>query len=122
MGIFEKFYKKKTKTEIDTNTSASIIFEKKPRQFGLRGDISFWEYLKEIFNNYNIMIDDNKIEEIIKEEYFKLTGKEMSITSMDYCEKFDEDGMSAGKICGEFWITKAIPILKERLNEIRPKE
>ena len=30
----------------------STIFKEKPEKWGLRGDPYFWEYLEDIFNNY----------------------------------------------------------------------
>ena len=34
----------------------STIFKEKPEKWGLRGDPYFWEYLEDIFNNYELRI------------------------------------------------------------------
>lgn len=95
----------------------STIFEKEPQRFGLRGDIFFWNYLKDIFEEYNLPMNSNHLVKIIKEEYLKLTGQELTTSSQAYCEKFANGGMSSGMLSGEFWITIAIPLLVERLEK-----
>lgn len=94
----------------------STIFKEKPKQWGFRGDPYFWDYLKEIFDNYELPIEYNELEKIIKEEHLKLTGIELTKKSIGKCEKFEHGGMTSGGISGEFWITIALPLLKERLN------
>lgn len=94
----------------------STIFEKEPKQFGLRGDVYFWNYLKNIFEEYNLPMNSNDLVKIIKEEHLKLTGQELNPSSQAYCEKFANGGMSSGMLSGEFWITIAIPLLEKRLK------
>ena len=46
-----------------------------------------------------------------------MTGVELTKESIGKCEKFEHGGMTSGGICGGFWITEALPLLKERLNK-----
>ena len=101
----------------DNMKKVSSIFEKVPEKWGLRGDLYFWDYLKGIFDKYDLPFEYDELERIIKDEHLKLTGVELTKDSMAYCEKFAHGGMSSGKICGEWWITIGLPLLKERLNK-----
>ena len=95
----------------------STIFKEKPEKWGLRGYPYFWEYLEDIFNNYELPFEYEKLEKTIKDEHLKLTGIELTKDSIAKCEKFEHGGMSSGGLSGEFWITTALPLLKERLNK-----
>ena len=93
----------------------STIFKEKPEKWGLRGDSYFWDYLEKIFDNYKLPFNYDELEKIIKEEHLKLTGVELTKESIGKCKKFEHGGMTSGGICGGFWITEALPLLKERL-------
>lgn len=107
----------KIKEITSKDLKVSVIFKDKPEQMGLRGDYYFWDYLKSVFDNYSFPFTYEELEKIIKEEHLKITGVELTKDSRGYSEKFDNGGMSAGTICGEYWITKGLSILKERLNK-----
>lgn len=95
----------------------STIFKKKVKHWEFRGDPYFWEYLENLFDNYELPFNYDELERIIKEEHLKLTGIELTEESIGKCEKFEYGGMSSGGICGSFWIKEALPLLKERLNK-----
>ena len=92
----------------------STIFEEKPESWGLRGDPYFWDYLKDQATNLEL-ISSIDLEEWIKKEHFKLSGKEMTEESMAFVEEFAHGGMSSGGISGSWWIETGIPLLKSRL-------
>ena len=101
--------------------NVSIIFKERPEKWGLRGDPYFWDYLEKIFVNYNFPLEYSELEKIIKEEYLKLTGIEITNKSIGKCESFNDGGMSSGLISGEFWLTIAMPLLKDRLEKNNKK-
>lgn len=72
---------------------------------------------RKIFDNYELPFNYYDLEKIIKDEHLKLTGIELTKESVGKCEKFEHGGMTSGGICGDFWITIALPLLKERLNK-----
>ena len=94
----------------------SIIFEEKPKRWGFRGDPYFWDYLKSLAENMNIISPD-ELEEWIKEEYFSLSGKILTDKYMDYAviKQFDHGGMSSGGVDNQWWMEDGIPLLKSRL-------
>ena len=94
----------------------SEIFENKPKQWGFRGDPFFWDHLKELAENME-MITPDELERWIKEEYFSLSGKVLTDDYMDFAviEQFKHGGMSSGGVDNQWWMEKGIPLLKSRL-------
>ena len=94
----------------------SEIFENKPKQWGFRGDPFFWDHLKELAENME-MITPDELERWIKEEYFSLSGKVLTDDYMDFVviEQFKHGGMSSGGVDNQWWMEKGIPLLKSRL-------
>lgn len=95
----------------------SIIFNEKPEQWGFRGDPYFWDYLQNYFQNYKFPFNEYEFEKIVFREHFKLSREPLTIFSMGKVEEFAHGGMTSGGLSGEFWINKAIPLLKERIRE-----
>ena len=95
----------------------STIFKERPKKWGLRGDPYFWDYLEKVFDKYTLPFSYEKLEEIIKEEHFKLTGVKLTKDSIARCAEFEHGGMTSGGLSGDFWITTAFPLLKMRLNK-----
>ena len=95
----------------------SIIFEEKPESWGFRGDPYFWDHLKELAENMD-MISPDELEKWIKTEYFSLSGKGMTDKYGDFAviEQFAHGGMSSGGVDNEWWMQKGIPLLKSRLT------
>ena len=94
----------------------SEIFENKPKQWGFRGDPFFWDHLKELAENME-MITPDELERWIKEEYFSLSGEVLTDDYMDFAviEQFKHGGMSSGGVDNQWWMEKGIPLLKSRL-------
>lgn len=97
----------------------SLIFEEKPKRWGLRGDPYFWDYLKEIADKID-MISPEELEKWIKEEYLSLSGKVLTDKYMDFAviEQFAHGGMSSGGVDNMWWTEEGIPMLKERLGKL----
>ncbi|MBO7630617.1 MAG: hypothetical protein J6S87_11880 [Bacteroidales bacterium] len=97
----------------------SVIFEEKPERWGFRGDPYFWDYLKELAENMDIISPD-ELEKWIKEEYLSVSGKELTDIYEDFAvvEQFAHGGMSSGGVDNLWWIEKGIPLLKSRLTAL----
>jgi molybdenum cofactor cytidylyltransferase len=94
----------------------SAIFEDRPGQWGFRGDPYFWDHLKTLAEDMDIVSPD-ELEEWIKSEYLSLAGKPMTDEYGDYAiiKQFAHGGMSSGGVDNLWWIEEAIPLLKSRL-------
>ena len=97
----------------------SVIFEEKPKRWGFRGDPYFWDYLKNLAENMD-MISADELEKWIKEEYLSLSGKPLTDKYMDFAviEQFAHGGMSSGGVDNEWWVDEGIPLLKSRLASL----
>ena len=92
----------------------SLIFERKPAQWGLRGDPYLWDEMKELCVADSLDIDDYGVSRFVCEYFEKVTGQPLTIDAKAYVERFAHGGMSSGSVCGEFWITRGIPLLLDR--------
>jgi len=101
------------------NMKLSVIFEEKPKQWGFRGDPYFWDYLKELAENMDLISPDD-LEKWIKEEYLSLSGRPMTDEYMDFAviKQFAHGGMSSGGVDNQWWINEGIPLLKSRLTAL----
>ena len=97
----------------------SAIFEEKPERWGFRGDPYFWDYLKGLAENMDIISPD-ELEKWIKEEYYSLSGKVMTDEYEDFAviEQFAHGGMSSGGVDNLWWMETGIPLLKSRLTTL----
>ncbi len=97
----------------------SKIFEDKPKSWGFRGDPYFWDYLKDLAENMEI-ISPIELENWIKEEYLSLSGKVLTDKYMDFAviEQFAHGGMSSGGVDNNWWMETGIPLLKSRLTAL----
>lgn len=87
----------------------SLLFEEKPRNWGLRGDPILWDMMKDRLRFKEIPEWESVIQLIIEEKYYFITGQNINDDEFKYNEKFDNDGISGGHCSPEFWRTKAIP-------------
>ena len=94
----------------------SIIFEEKPGRWGFRGDPYFWDHLKGLAEDMDIISPD-ELEAWIKEEYLSLSGKILSDRYGDFAviKEFAHGGMSSGGVDNLWWVETGIPLLKSRL-------
>lgn len=97
----------------------SVIFEEKPETWGFRGDPFFWDHLKKLAEERDILSPD-ELEKWIKEEYFSLSGKELTDKYDDIAviEQFAHGGMSSGGVDNVWWTEEGIPLLKSRLTAL----
>jgi len=94
----------------------SVIFEEKPKVWGFRGDPYFWDYLKAIAENMDLISTD-ELEKWIEREYFWLSGKDLNDEDGSaVIEQFAHGGMSSGGVDNFWWINEGIPLLKSRLS------
>ena len=94
----------------------SEIFEERPKRWGFRGDPYFWDYLKGLAEDME-MISPDELEDWIKKEYHSLYGKPLTDQYGDFAviEQFAHGGMSSGGVDNEWWMEEGIPLLKSRL-------
>lgn len=97
----------------------SVIFERKPRQWGLRGDPYLWDEMKELCVGDSLDIDDYGIADFVSKYYEKTTGQPLTFDAQAYVERLAHGGMYSGSVSGSFWITRGIPFLIENLRRVK---
>ena len=100
----------------------SIIFEEKPKRWGFSGDPYFWDHLKELAEDMELVSPD-ELEKRIREEYLLLSGKPMTDDYGDFAviKQFAHGGMSSGGVDNKWWMEEGIPLLKSRLAALLQK-
>ena len=101
----------------------SVIFEEKPERWGFRGDPYFWDYLKDLAENMEVL-SPQELETWIASEYLSLSGKVLTDEYMDFAviARFSHGGMSSGGVDNVWWKEEGIPLLKSRLEALRAPE
>lgn len=97
----------------------SLIFERKPPHWGLRGDPYLWEELRKRSVGGSLDIDERGVAYLVCDTYKELTGEELTLDSQVYVPSLAHGGMSSGGVCGEFWISLGIPTLVENLRRVK---
>lgn len=100
----------------------SEIFKERPRQYGLRGDKYFWDYLEDYFSKIEFPYSEIKLTDDIYRLFENFSGEQLRENVRPYVEQFAHGGMSSGVLCGEFWINRGIPLLVARYRGIVTKQ
>ena len=102
----------------NTMFNLSVLFVERPQKYGYRGDYYFWEYLKQYFSQHAEFAERKYIEEVIKQQFKKLSGVELTADAMPYVQELAHGGMSSGYRSGDFWLKTAIPLLQARFDKL----
>ena len=97
----------------------SLIFERKPRRWGLRGDPYLWDEMRERCAGESLDYDDCSLAGLVSEFFKEVTGQPLTFDTNAYVERFAHGGMSSGYVSGSFWISHGIPLLIENLHKIK---
>lgn len=99
----------------ETSFFVSVIFEEQPEQWGFRGDPYLWEEMRKEFSKVPMTISSEDFVKEFKAIFEKLTGNPLTSKKDIFLLKYAHGGMSSGRICGEFWNKKVLPMLVDRL-------
>ncbi|MFD3449765.1 hypothetical protein ACFDTO_34900 [Microbacteriaceae bacterium 4G12] len=95
----------------------SVIFNKKPEEWGLRGDPFLWNDLENAFSQVLLPCTEEEFMLKMNEYFLTLTGHDLEENNDFYVEQYNKGGMSSGYICPEFWRNELVPLLIQRLLE-----
>lgn len=97
----------------------SNIFHNRPRQFGLRGDSYFWDDLQTEFAFTTIAITERELVDKVYTLFKAKTGEDLTLDAVCYVEEYAHGGMSSGQLSGDWIVNKCIPMLKQRLKNLK---
>jgi len=92
------------------------IFNKKPSQWGLRGDPFLWKDLETAFLSTNEIQSEAAFGIWFSKTFEHLTGEKLEANKGVYMEKYAKGGISSGYVSCNFWINQGFPLLKPRLK------
>jgi hypothetical protein len=105
--------------------SAAIgdLFERRPVQFGLRGDPHLWQALQSEFAETALPEDWFELRRLLQEAIERRIGQalnEFADPASVYIPEFDPGhGMSAGQVHLPWWVHTGIPIVLDRFEGLR---
>lgn len=100
----------------------SLIFERKPEQWGLRGDPYLWDDMREELGGRKLDITTRELANQVCKCYENAVGEPLRYDSKVFVERFAHGGMSSGYVSGEFWICSGIPLLIDNFRKIKDEE
>jgi molybdenum cofactor cytidylyltransferase len=97
-----------------SNPSAAELFTPVPNRWGLRGDPSLWEALRQSLRATPMPISERKLRKLLEHQIERLCGRPLATIDQLSVAEFDRGGMSGGIVCGPYWRDTALPLLHER--------
>ena len=95
----------------------SVLFEREPDTWGLRGDPALWKAMQAHFSTTPLPDSPAELLEKIADAFTLLTGQPLYTPEQFYLEEFAGGGMSGGYICPEWWRDEALPFFKHALAQ-----
>lgn len=96
----------------------SDFFDPPPPRWGLRGDPGLWMDMKDNFEMVPIPASAEELELILHTMFKNLIGKVPERDQDYYVAKYNTGGMSAGKVCSNWWLDEAFPLIIRRYNQL----
>ena len=97
--------------------TVASLFDKEPAQWGLRGDPHLWREMRTHFAQTPLPDSADELVTLLESTFKSLTGHPITESQAFFVEHFDHGGMSGGHIDPNFWLEKAIPLLRARYAE-----
>lgn len=99
--------------------SLQILFDARPGQWGLRGDQFLWQDLALISRTLQLPASERDLTDLLLMLIKNLTGEELAVDKVIHVPRYRYGGMSSGMVSADFWLDKAIPLLKKRLGQLQ---
>lgn len=94
------------------------LFQKKPGQWGLRGDPYLWQEMADHFAGTPLPGTAKQLEQLLIQTFETLIGQPITAETFIAIERFPRGGMSGGLVSPEFWRETAVPLLLKRYEEL----
>ena len=100
----------------------STLFEPGPPQWGVRGDVYLWRDMAERLAAVPCPATEDELEAILGREFEQLTGHPLSYDDYIRLDKYNHGGMGGGLVAPKWWRERLIPLLRQRLHDLRTDE
>mgnify|MGYP003483743025 CR=1 FL=1 len=101
---------------ITPENSLAKFFEETPTQWGLRGDSSLWQEMKEKLASTALPDSTYEFEVILHDLFKELTGVSVKQRNNVFVERYEGVGLSSGTVSSAYWIKTLIPLLLKRFR------
>jgi hypothetical protein len=98
-----------------SKTLASL-FEPQPAQWGLRGDPYLWREMQATLESSPCSFTEAQLTAMLEAIYQQLTGAPLSHPDPVFVERYSHGGMSSAYVSPQFWVDKAISLLRARFR------
>lgn len=98
-------------------TKIVILFENKPRQWGLRGDRFLWQEVVETIGELPLPDTELQLIELLDATFDRLVGYSITHQQDIFIERYAHGGMPSGYVCLQFWQEKVFPLLRAKYLE-----
>ncbi|WFO14848.1 barstar family protein [Cellulophaga baltica 4] len=95
------------------------LFERRPAQYGLRGDIYLWNELETELKTTTLPDSEFDLEKIILDTIQNLTNYDITERKRYFVEKYNHGGMSGGSLSAQFWLDRGISLIIGRFRQIK---
>ena len=93
-----------------------LLFRRKPKKWGLRGDPFLWDEMAARFETADLPASTSSLEGILDETFASLVGERLSTPSEAvFVERYNQ----GAHVSPAFWRETAVPLLVERFRRIR---
>ena len=96
----------------------SVLFLERPQKYGYRGDYYFWAYLEQYFREHPELSKKDDISQTIMQQFKQVSNVELTADAMPCVQELAHGGMSSGFLSGDFWLNVAIPLLRDRFDQL----
>lgn len=93
------------------------LFEKKPENWGYRGDPYLWSELATTLAKTPLPRHVEQLHRLLENAFWEATGTTLAFCEEVKIERFAYGGMSSGLINGEFWRKHGFPLIVRRFLE-----
>lgn len=97
----------------------SELFNKEPKQWGLRGDPFLWADMMKSFEMEDVEISVQEFQRKLISIFEERTGMSIMSDESIFVEKYAHGGISSGYICTITWREKLIPYLVNNLKKYK---
>jgi hypothetical protein len=97
--------------------SLAQLFEEEPWQWGMRGDPHLWREMKGTLGSAVYPNTEEQLVALLEQAYEQLTALPLTHPEPIYVERYNHGGMSGGYVSPQFWLEKAIPLLRARYRD-----
>jgi len=94
-----------------------VLYHPKPHPWGLRGDRYLWDDLAAVADTQLLPPTEAEFIDLLDLLIRNRLGEDLAPGRVTYVPRYAHGGMSSGQVSSDFWLKKALPLLRKRFRE-----